>query len=100
MVDWDPKAKASNWWYLAGVAYSIGWIIALIYVLVSNSKKKWFSLLYIITFIGPAIVYFVAKDEDQKLADLSKKLFIGSIALILIIIILLVLVGFFMQAMA
>ncbi len=84
MAAWDPQARASNWWYLAGAAEGIGSIVAIIYVLVSDSKKKFFSLLYLIGILGPIIVYLVCKDDDPKLANLSKKLLIGNIVVLVV----------------
>ncbi len=79
MAGWNPKGKSSPLWYLVGLTSGLGNIITMIWVLVSDSKKKLFSLLYLINFLGPLIAYFVCKDEDPKLASISLKLAIGNI---------------------
>ena len=87
MTQWNSKSNASNWWYLAGVAGSLGSLIAIIYVLTSKSKMRVFSLLFLIGILGPAVVYFVTNDQNNKLADLSKKLLLGNILILVIFII-------------
>jgi hypothetical protein len=76
---WDVKQNVSKWWYLAGLLGTIGAIAAIIYVLVSDSRMKIFSLLFLISLIGPAIVYFLCKKDDWRLANLAQKLFIGQV---------------------
>lgn len=93
MAEWDPAGKASKGWYLAGLFLGIGNIIAIIYVLTSRSKKKIFSLLYLVGFLGPLITYLVIRDEDQKLADLSLKLMIGNIIGVFVLVGAVVLLG-------
>ncbi len=77
MVSWDPNKKASVLWYIMGII-GIGNLIALIYVLLSTSKKKLYSILFIVGFIGPLIAYLVVND-DKNLKDMSFKLMIGNI---------------------
>ncbi len=88
MAKWNRRNDASNWWYLAGLVGGIGSIIAIIYVLLSESKKRVFSLLYLLNILGPIVVYFVCKDDDPKLANLSKKLLIGNIVIIAVAVVL------------
>lgn len=91
---WDPNGKASAWWFLIGVV-PFGNLIAIIYVLMSESKKKIFSLLYLIGFLGPLIVFVIVKDEDHKLGDLSIKLAVGNILSSIVLIIAVVLGALF-----
>lgn len=93
MTKWNRNKDASNWWYVAGLTGGIGGLIAIIYVLLSESKMKVFSLLYLLNVLGPIVVYFVVRDEDHKLADLSKKLLIGNL-LIAIIVLAAIIAGF------
>ncbi len=83
--------KASAWWYLWGMAGGIGNVIAAVYVLLSASKKKLYALFFLIGFFGPLLVYFATKEDDAKLADLSKKLAIGNAVAFIIAIVLLIL---------
>jgi hypothetical protein len=84
MADWNPEGKASAWWYLAGIVGTLGAIIAILYLLFSTSKKKFWSLLLLIGFFGPIIVYLVCESEDRKLADLAKKMLVGNVLAILL----------------
>ena len=81
---WDINGKASVWWYLAGISV-IGNFIAIFYVLFKGGKKRFLSILYLLGLLGTAIVYFLSKDDDKKLADLSAKLFIGNFLFLVII---------------
>ena len=86
MADWNDNGKASALWVLVGLASGICNIAAIIYVLVSKSRKKLFSILYIIGFIGPLIAYFVCRKEDRKLASISLRLAIGNAILAILVI--------------
>ena len=77
MVSWDSNKKASVLWYVMGII-GIGNLIAIIYVLLSSSKRKLYSILYILGFIGPLIAY-LAINDDAQLKDMSFKLMIGNI---------------------
>lgn len=81
---WDPNGKASRLWYLAGIA-GIGNIIALVYVLIKGGKTKILSLLYILGIIGTIMAYFLSKNEDKKLADISIKLFVGNVLEVILV---------------
>ncbi len=89
MADWNPNGKASPLWYLVGIASGIGNIAAMIYILVSKSQKKLFSLLYLVGFFGPLIAYFLLRKDDPKLASISLKLAIGNILFVVVYIIIL-----------
>ncbi len=90
MIEWDYNGRASNWWYVLGFLSGIGLLIALIYVLVSNSKNRIWALFYLIGIIGEIIIYILFKNTDKKLADLTKKLLIGQIIMIAVVILIII----------
>lgn len=85
-LKWQYDGKASRWWYLLGFL-GIGNLIALIYVLLSNSKNRVWALFYLLGIFGDIILYLVFRVIDNKLADLSMKLFIGQLVSLLLVII-------------
>ncbi|MDE1846897.1 MAG: hypothetical protein KGH52_02450 [Candidatus Micrarchaeota archaeon] len=95
MPKWDPKGDASKWWYVVGLFSTIGNVIAIIYVLLSDSRKKLAGVLYIVGFFGPLVVYLIAKKDDHKLANLSFKLMIGNLIASLIIATLIIIFAIF-----
>ena len=78
-IKWKYKGEVSDFWYLAGLFSSIGYIVAMIYMLLTNDKNRVFSLLYLLGIIGGLITYFIFKKKDERFADLSKKLVIGNV---------------------
>lgn len=76
---WDYNNKASWVWYLIGLLGGLGYIIGLIYVLVSNNKNRVWSLFFLLGPIGSIILYFVFRRKDNKLANISIKLLVGYI---------------------
>jgi hypothetical protein len=81
---WNSRVKASRWWYLAGFV-GFGSLIAIVYVFLSKRPNKILSLLYLIGIIGPLVVYVVTRGKDNKLSDISFKLFIGQIIVFVMI---------------
>lgn len=80
---WNPQANAKWVWYLAGII-PLGSIAAIIYVLMSDSKKRIFSILFILGMIGPLLVWLVVDGDDRHLSDIGKKIFIGQIISLLV----------------
>jgi hypothetical protein len=102
MAQRNSKAKANNLWYLVGFFTIlsvlllsfipiIAIIIVIAYIIASGSPKKYWSLAFIIGIIGPIVVYFACKDSDSHLSSLSKKLLIGQIMGLAIVLVLVVL---------
>jgi hypothetical protein len=83
---WNKKEDASKIWYLIGLTGINP--IATIYVLSTACEDRLYSYAWYATFIGPISLYYAEKDKDHKLSDLSRKLMIGNIFSIILIIIL------------
>jgi hypothetical protein len=79
MTKWNKKKEASTWWLVIGLLGGLGYLIALIYVLASENKKRIWSLFYLLGIIGAVVLYFVFRDKDRQFSDLSVKLIIGNI---------------------
>ncbi len=89
---WNSNEKASWLWILLGLL-GIGQLVALIYVLIKNEKNRVFALLFLLGWLGDIILYFVFKGKDEKLSSIAIKLFMGEIAIIVILLIFVAVVG-------
>ncbi|MCL4400513.1 MAG: hypothetical protein M1348_03645 [Candidatus Parvarchaeota archaeon] len=76
---WKSTGKASTLWYIAGLLGSVGYIVGLVYVMLTNNKNKLWSLLYFLGIIGSVIIYIMFRKKDKKFADMSIKLLTGSL---------------------
>lgn len=83
ILHWNKKEDASNWWYLLGFIGFIGYLIALIYVLITDNKNRVYSLFYLISIFGAIIVALIFKDKDYKFYRLSFKLIMGTLVSII-----------------
>lgn len=77
---WDKDKDASKIWIFLGFFFGIGYLIALIYTLISKQDKdRLYGILFILGFIGSIIIYILEKDKDRYLSSLALYLLIGTI---------------------
>ncbi len=76
---WDKEKNASKIWIFLGFL-GIGYLIALIYSLISNhDEDRLYGILFILGFLGSIIIYILEKDKDRYLSSLALYLLIGTI---------------------